>query len=152
MSSEVCSAVSQDIRGVWLAPARPRGPSALGRNWGAHPAQPRAGSSCFPALRAKGLYTDKPFAPLTTSVSINKHSVTVTFSLQKAPCGCQYSHTQHILAEIRNQGSQVVQNISTPSHLGFGPRCPQLQMQWDNGSLSLSHHPHTRKPLSALPA
>lgn len=122
---------------MWLIPARPWGPtapSALGRTWGAHLGQPHAGSSCFPALRAKALYTDKQFVPSTTSVSINKHSFTSMLSLQTALCECQYSKTQHILAEIRNQGSQVVQNISGPFHLGFAPpscRC--------SGTMGASH-------------
>lgn len=111
---------------------------STGKELGCSPCQLHTGSSCFPALRAKAPY--KQFVPFTSSAS-------PSCSLCRRHPWVSVQQTHHILAEIRSQSSQVGQSISGPFHLGFAPRSCQLQMQWDNRSLSLSHS-HTQGNLS----
>lgn len=85
---------------------------------------------------------------LLTMGTIHQQCLTFLLSLQKAPMGVSRANPPHF---SRNQSSQVVQSISGSLHLGFAPHSCQLQMHWDNRSLSLSPSPHTRKPPQALP-
>lgn len=133
---------------MWLVPARPRGPSALGRNWGAHPGQPHAGSSCFPALRAKGLYTDKPFAPLTTSVSINKRRYSHVLSAEGTMWVSVQPHPPHF---GRNQESGLTSGAehqySIPSGIWSSlPPAADAVGQWE--PLTQPPPPHKETSLS----